>query len=156
MSPAWTILPEYQRGKDGQEEAQEEERIGRRRTLAPLEVMVATTTERGPYPHANSSKAVPQRVKARLTAVLTAVAEAPPPRFAGGLQWHAMHDEIKGYFEARDRHRPWLYRVFCLLERNGIEVGLGGSSIVLITGLRKPNEGAFSRADYAHVRSLGA
>lgn len=46
-------------------------------------------------------------------------------------------------------------RVFCLLERSGAEIGLGGPSIVLITGLRKRNESAFTRADYAHVRMLG-
>lgn len=97
----------------------------------------------------------PTEVRAHLRAVLMAVAEAPPPRFSGGLQWHAMHDEMKGYFEARDRHGTWLYRVFCVLERNGAEVGLGGPSIVLITGMRKPNESAFTRADYAAVRALG-
>jgi len=97
----------------------------------------------------------PIAVKAHLSAVLTAVAETPPPRFSGGLQWHAMHDEMKGYFEVRDRHGSWLYRVFCILERNGAEMGLRGPSIVLITGMRKPNESAFTRADYAYVRALG-
>lgn len=96
----------------------------------------------------------PTEVKAHLSAVLTAVSEAPPPRFSGGLQWHAMHDEMKSYFEARDRHGPWLCRLFCVLERNGAEVGLGGPSIVLITGIRKPNESASTRAAYAKVRSL--
>jgi len=98
----------------------------------------------------------PVEVRAHLRAVLTAVAEAPPPRFSGGLQWRAMHEDMKGYFEARDRHGTWLYRVFCLLERNGAEVGLGGPSIVLLAGMRKPNESAFTKADYAQVRSLGA
>lgn len=97
----------------------------------------------------------PSEVKAHLRAVLTAVAEAPPPRFSGGLQWHAMHDDMKGYFEARDRFGSWLYRVFCILERNGADVGLGGPSIVLITGMRKPNESTFTKRDYASVRSLG-
>lgn len=66
-----------------------------------------------------------------------------------------MHGDMKGYFEVRDRHGRWLYRVFCVLERNGARLGLGGPSIVLITGMRKPNESSFRRADYAKVRSLG-
>lgn len=100
-------------------------------------------------------EACPVPVKAHLRAILTAVADAPPPRFAGGLQWRAMRDEMRGYYEVRDRYGPWLYRVFCILERSGAAVGLGGSSIVLITGMKKRNESAFSGADYRRVRWLG-
>lgn len=98
----------------------------------------------------------PIEAKAHLFAVLKAVAEAPPPRFGGGLQWQAMHGDMKGYHEARDRHGNQLYRVFCLLERNGDTLGLGGPSIVLITGMQKPNESTFTKADYARVRHLGS
>jgi hypothetical protein len=66
-----------------------------------------------------------------------------------------MHGDMKGWFEARDRHGKWLSRLFCLLERDGAVVGLGGPSVVLITGLRKPNETAMSARDYAQVRKLG-
>lgn len=97
----------------------------------------------------------PTEVRAHLVAVINAVADAPPPKFSGGLQWRAMHGDMKGWFEARDRHGPFLYRLFCLLERNGSDVGLGGPSIVLVTGMRKANETAFSKADYARVRALG-
>lgn len=97
----------------------------------------------------------PPEVRAHLVAVVKAVAEAPPPRFGGGLQWRAMHGEMRGWFEVRDRHGGWLYRVFCLLEREGAAIGLGGPSVVLVTGLRKANESAFTKADYARVRALG-
>lgn len=42
-----------------------------------------------------------------------------------------------------------------MLERDGTAIGLGGPSVVLITGMRKPNETAFSARDYARVRGLG-
>ena len=89
-------------------------------------------------------------------AVLKAVADAPPPSFSGGGMWEAMHDEMKGFYEVRvdgpNRHH---YRIFCILERNGDEVGLGGPSIVLITGKDKPFRTVLSDADYAEVRRLG-
>lgn len=97
----------------------------------------------------------PVEVRARLVAVIKAVAESPPPRFGGGLQWQAMHGDMKGWYEARDRHGTRLFRLFCFLERNGEALGLGGPSIVLITGMEKPNDKAFSAADYARVRRLG-
>ncbi|MDQ6909444.1 MAG: hypothetical protein M3Z84_01465 [Actinomycetota bacterium] len=99
--------------------------------------------------------ACPTEVRAHPVAVIKAVAESPPPRFGGGLQWQAMHGDMKGWFEARDRHGRWLYRVFCVLERDGAAIGLGGPSLVLITGMRKPNETAFTSRDYARVRKLG-
>lgn len=97
----------------------------------------------------------PTEVRAQLVASIKAVADSPPPRFSGGLQWQAMHGAMKGWYEARDRHGQWLYRVFCLLERDGAELGLGGPSVVLVTGMRKANETAFTAGDYARVRALG-
>jgi hypothetical protein len=56
------------------------------------------------------SEAVPARdyldkckVAARLLAVVKAVADTPPPAFAGGGKWEAMHDEMAGFYEARAR-----------------------------------------------------
>lgn len=93
-------------------------------------------------------------VRANLAAILKAVAEAPPPRFAGGLQWHAMHGDMAGFYEARAMGPgKRLYRVFCVLEREA--EGLPGPSLVVITGLDKPSETAFSKADYRRVRELG-
>lgn len=61
---------------------------------------------------------------------------------------------MKGFFEVRvtgpGRRR---YRLFCILDREG--PGLGGPSVVLITGMDKAPGSAFSEADYRKVRSLG-
>jgi hypothetical protein len=61
---------------------------------------------------------------------------------------------MKGFYEVRvtgpGRRR---YRLFCILERNA--PGLGGPSVVLITGMDKPAGSGFSEADYARVRALG-
>lgn len=105
-------------------------------------------------PGADFLEACPTGVRANLVAILKAVAEAPPPRFAGGLQWQAMHGDMAGFYEARAMGPgKRLYRVFCILEREA--EGLPGPSLVIITGLDKPNETAFSRADYRRVRELG-
>ena len=103
-------------------------------------------------PGAAFLEACPTGVRSNLVAILKAVAEAPPPRFAGGLQWQAMHGDMAGFYEARAMGPgKRLYRVFCILEREA--EGLRGPSLVIITGLDKPNETAFSKADYRRVRS---
>jgi hypothetical protein len=48
------------------------------------------------------------------------------------------------------------YRLFCLLERDGASVGLGGRSLVLIAGKDKAFRTSLSSRDYAAVRSLGS
>jgi hypothetical protein len=45
--------------------------------------------------------------------------------------------------------------MFCVLERDGAKVGLGGPSLVLITGKDKPFRTVLSATDYAEVQSLG-
>ncbi len=95
-------------------------------------------------------------VAARLVAVAKAVADAPPPAFSGGGKWEAMHDDMAGYYEVRvDGPKRRHYRLFCLLEREGAGVGLGGPSLVLIAGMDKPFRSTFSDEDYAWVRRLG-
>ena len=87
---------------------------------------------------------------------LLAVRDAPPPSFAGGARWQAMHGQMKGYFEVRIMGPgKTLYRVFCMLERNPDISGLGAPSIVVIQGLYKPNSSAFTDAEYRAVRALG-
>ncbi len=96
-------------------------------------------------------------VAARLIAIVQAVADTPPPAFAGGGKWEAMHDEMAGFYEARaDGPGRRHYRLFCALERDGAALGLGGPSLVLITGMDKPFRSVFSRDDYEKVRQLGA
>lgn len=105
-------------------------------------------------PGAEFLESCPIGVRADLVAIVKAVAEAPPMRFAGGGQWEAMHGDMAGYYEARTRGpRKRLYRLFCLLDREA--PGLPGPSLVIITGMDKPNESAFSQADYRRVRNLG-
>ncbi|MGB8932189.1 MAG: hypothetical protein WCC48_13175 [Anaeromyxobacteraceae bacterium] len=95
-------------------------------------------------------------VAARLLAVVKAVADTPPPAFAGGGKWEAMHGEMSGFYEARcDGPGRRHYRLFCILERDGGPLGLGGPSVVLITGMAKPFRTTFSDRDYAKVRALG-
>jgi hypothetical protein len=101
--------------------------------------------------------ACPEKVRAMMLAVVKAVADAPPPRFAGGGKWEAMHDEMKGYYEVRvDGPQRRHYRLFCLLEQDDGTLGLGGPSVVIITGKSKPFLTLLSDADYAEVRRLGA
>lgn len=98
----------------------------------------------------------PVSVAAKFAAVLKAVADAPPPAFSGGGKWEAMHGEMNGYYEVRiDGPNREHYRLFCLLDRNGAAVGLGGPSLVAITGASKPFRTVLSPADYAQVRALG-
>jgi hypothetical protein len=98
-------------------------------------------------------KSCPPNVRAEIDATLHAVAERPPPMFSGGLRWKPMHGDMAGWFEVRVKSGKLLYRVFCLLEREA--AGLRGPSIILIEGMSKENETAFSKADYDRVRDLG-
>jgi hypothetical protein len=115
------------------------------------------------HPADDPTRAVPGRdflercrLAPRIAAVLKAVAEAPPSAFAGGGYWEAMHGSMAGYFEVRvDGRDRRHYRLFCVLERDGATLGLGGPSIIVITGMEKPFRTIFSERDYAQVRQLG-
>jgi len=91
-----------------------------------------------------------------MLAVLKAVADAPPPQFSGGGKWKAMHGSMAGYHEVTvngpKRHH---YRLFCLLERDGGALGLGGPSLVVLAGLDKLFMTTLSDNEYAKVRALG-
>jgi hypothetical protein len=92
-----------------------------------------------------------------MLAVVNAVAEAPPPQFSGGGKWEAMHGDMAGHHEIRvDGPKRHHYRLFCPLERDGVSVGLGGPSLVLICGKDKPFRTVLSPRDYAEVRRLGS
>jgi hypothetical protein len=93
-----------------------------------------------------------QKTQAEITAVLDAVAEAPPPAFSGGGKWEAMHDEMAGFFEIRVRGDGMNHRPFCVLERNAQD--LGGSSIVVIDGLSKPKRSAANPRDYRRALAM--
>lgn len=92
-------------------------------------------------------------MRARLHAIVIAVAEAPPNRFAGGGMWEAMHGDMAGFYEARVRFGGTLYRLFCILDHGG---GARSNTLVLVDGTDKPN-GTKARASvYARVRGYGA
>lgn len=96
----------------------------------------------------------PTSVEAKLEAVLTAVADAPPPSFSGGGMWEAMHGDMTGYFEVRvNGPGRTHYRLFCILDGEG--PGLPGPAIVVLTGRRKAHRTTFGSSDYASVRELG-
>lgn len=100
--------------------------------------------------------ACPEKVRAMMMAVLKAVAEAPPPQFSGGGKWEAMHGDMGGYYEVRvDGSERRHYRLFCVLERDGAAVGLGGPSVVVITGKDKSFRTVLTKREYADVRRLG-
>ena len=110
----------------------------------------------GSIPGRDFLDACPDPVAAKIVAVLEAVAEAPPPQFSGGGMWEAMHDDMAGYYEIRvDGPGRRHYRLFCVLERHGADLGLGGPSIVIITGKVKPFGTKLARSDYREVRALG-
>lgn len=99
----------------------------------------------------------PGKVDAEFTAVLDAVAAAPPPQFSGGGKWEAMHGGMGGHYEIRltgpGREQ---FRLFCVLD-NGSDAqlaarGLPKPALAVICGLRKPWRTTFTAADYAHVR----
>lgn len=96
----------------------------------------------------------PAVVRAKFNAILNAVAEAPPKRFAGGGAWEAMHGDMTGWFEARaNGPRRHQYRLFCLLDYKAD--GLVRPLLVVIDGRDKPFRTELSDADYAAVCALG-
>src|SRR6266699_2299134 len=70
----------------------------------------------------------PGKIDAEFTAVLDAVAAAPPPRFSGGGKREAMHGAMGGWHEVRltgpGREQ---FRLFCLLE-NGLATNWRGGA----------------------------
>ena len=94
---------------------------------------------------------LPPKVAAEIHAVLEAVAEAPPPAFAGGGKWEAMHGEMKGFYEVRVQGGGMNHRLLCLLVRDADD--LGGSSIVCLGGLSKPRRQKAAPQDYRRIRT---
>jgi len=102
----------------------------------------------------------PGTLDAQFTAVLDAVAAAPPPQFSGGGKWEAMHGTMGGFYEIRlSGPRREQFRLFCLLE-NGTKDelarrGFQRPAIAVISGMRKPWRTTFSESDYQRIRELG-
>jgi len=67
-----------------------------------------------------------------------------------------MHGDMVGWYEVRvDGPSRRHFRLFCLLEREGSTLGLGGPTLVLICGKEKAFRTTLSDRDYAEVRELG-
>jgi hypothetical protein len=43
----------------------------------------------------------PTSVRSKLIAIITAVADGPPPSVSAGGKWEAMHDAMRGFYEAQ-------------------------------------------------------
>jgi hypothetical protein len=103
----------------------------------------------------------PDPVRRRLMAIVAAVAQFPPPRFPTSKNmWRLMHDDpergavdMSGVLEARDKHGAFLYRLFCILDRDGGKHGLPGSVLVLMGGGVKPDHTAMRGNVYREVRT---
>ncbi len=104
-----------------------------------------------PVPALDFFEGLTDKIAAEINAVLDAVAEAPPPSFAGGGKWEAMHGDMAGFYEVRVQGTGQNHRLFCLLARDAAD--LGGSSIVCLDGLSKPRREAAKPRDYARIRS---
>lgn len=108
----------------------------------------------GAVPCADFLDEIPDKIEAKILAVLDAVAKAPPPQFSGGGMWEAMHGDMTGYHEVRvtgpGREH---FRLFCLLDRDG--PGLPRPAIVGLDGRRKPFMTKLSASDYKTIRELG-
>lgn len=100
----------------------------------------------------------PAGIRAELLAVAKAVADSPPPAFAGGGKWEAMTGDMAGIYQVKangfDAGGRWHWRLFAVLERRNDVAGLPGASVVLIAGMRKPYLTVFDDGDYAEVAAL--
>lgn len=141
-----------------------------KRQVAPVEVQAVDRTppwsviycqaSDGTVPALEFLDGCPGKLEGEFTAVLDAVAAAPPPQFSGGGKWEAMHGEMTGHYEIRltgpGREQ---FRLFCLLENANDEElrrrGLTKPAIAVLAGRRKPWRTVLSTADYRAVKKLG-
>lgn len=107
-------------------------------------------TPSGEVPARQFLDRLPSTVASQIMAVVKAVRDAPPPSFRGGGKWEAMRDEMSGFYEVRVRHSQDLYRLFCILDRNGPE----GPTLLLVVGGKKRTGTRMDAAVYALARSL--
>lgn len=97
-------------------------------------------------------KECPTSVAAFFSAVIVEVAKAPPPKFAGGGYWEAMHGDLAGFHEIRKKYRGLHYRVFCRLDTESTATP---PLLTLLCGRTKPDGTVFSDDEYAEILALG-
>lgn len=102
--------------------------------------------------------AVPPAVAARLRAIVIAVAQAPPHKFAGGGKWEAMSGDLAGIYEVRADGPPHRthYRLFCVLDTKAVDSRGRATAplLVLLDGATKPFRTRMPDKVYARVREL--
>lgn len=97
----------------------------------------------------------PDEVAVDLIGIVREVAARPPQRFSTGTpMWQVMHDDMAGLCEARKKRGKTLYRLFCLLDRDGPEHGLKKPTVVVISGGEKPQETEMPDWVYQDARSF--
>ena len=96
-------------------------------------------------------ESVPARIRAQFDAIVIAVAQAPPHRFAGGGKWEAMHGAMNGLYEVRVDGPPnrTHYRLFCVLDSKAKG---RGPLLVIIDGEAKPFRTEMPGKAYRRVR----
>lgn len=95
----------------------------------------------------------PTNVRATMRAVLTQVAAAPPPKFAGGGKWEAMHGTMAGYHEVRvDGPGRRHYRLFCKLDT---QAEGHGPLLTVLWGNDKAFRTKFPPSVYSRALALG-
>ena len=103
-------------------------------------------------------KVVPATIAARLRAVVIAVAQAPPHKFAGGGKWEAMSGEMAGIYEVRVDGTPnrTHYRLFCVLDTKAHDDNDEplGALLVILGGASKPFRTEMPDKVYAAIREL--
>ncbi|MEI8254558.1 MAG: hypothetical protein WCJ30_02675 [Deltaproteobacteria bacterium] len=113
---------------------------------------------REPYTLAGRPTSTSGTSRAKMIAVVKAVADAPPPSWSGGGYWEAMHGDMTGYCEVRvDEGRRFHHQLFCLLERDGNHpsLGLGAPSLILLDGRTKEFKTLLTGREYKTVLALG-
>jgi hypothetical protein len=112
-----------------------------------------------PVPGRTELRSWPESVRTKVTAVLVAVAGAPPSRFSGGGYWEAMHGEMAGWFEVRvDGPKREHFRLFCQLDYDALNedgTPVGKPYLVIIDGRRKEFRTTLPDSEYAKIRALG-
>ena len=84
---------------------------------------------------------------------LTHIAGYPPKKVGGTLIWTAMHDEMSGYHEVRDKAGKKLYRVFCKVDS---DIENSDRPVIAIIDARvKELDTKISDAEYRAIRALG-
>ena len=103
---------------------------------------------------------VPAAVAARLRAVVIAVAQAPPHKFAGGGKWEAMSGAMAGIYEVRVDGPPnrTHYRLFCVLDNKAVDADGNRRDplLVILDGASKPFKTEMPDKVYGAVRDLRA